>query len=694
MSSRASLYSLGSLSARTRFAAVIFVGTVLAIGVAGCRPENPVSSKNSGAKANAKADPAAAADARCQQLLSSALDMMKPENLGITSREQQVVDSLNNWAGDCGKASADKDPPAKEGTAKASTAKEGPGKEGTAKEGAGKETPNEFADLYDLGDVLHVRDCWLTRQLGSGVMQAQPTDLDRVVGLFELACRTVALQSAEEPAIAQRPYDIMVTGLGTTEDRAWIFGELLRQAGIDAVIVSPKAGGAAARWLVGAILDKDIYLFDPTLGWPIPSLEDKGTTALVKKPATLAQASAHDELLRKLDVSEKKYPLRALDLKSVKAEVITSRRYGEPRIKRLESFLAGNRSVVAYAPAKDIGDRPGLLARVAAAGNGSWKKEDVSVWPYPDRQIEGAKHLDERAQKAHDARWLPFEGPVELDFDETARDAAGNLAPRWVVSTGVKIVKEDKGRKRGPSPDGDVSGRDEGSTEVRFDPKKEIKSRIAQLQGDFGTAIRKYLLVQLEELDPQKALPEKYQKQLQDLPPEKRPQVPGGVLTWPVGEREFLINFYGAENAKFWMGLCQMEQNERESAEETFSAYLRSPKYASGNGRWIVEAASLRAQVLAESNKFALAVQAMDQLVTALPANDYRRPTYELLETRWRTIRDGSKPVASSTAETPASTETPKAAASPAPPKPADAAAKKEAPPAAAKTTSPPSEKR
>ena len=627
MSLRAHLYSPRSRFATTgpigvgaiSFGGLMIIGAVVTIGVCGCTPEASTSSTNSTGKAATRPDPSAT-DTRCQQLLSSALDMTKPENLGISTREQQVVDSLNNWAGDCGKA-ADNDP---------APSKAAPSKEGT----------NEFADRYDQGDVLHIRDCWLTRQLGSGVMREQTNDLDRVVGLFELSIRTVALQGSEESTIPQNRFDIMLVGRGTPEDRAWLFGELLRQAGFDAVIVRPKSSGApssaapAPRWLVGVLLDKDVYLFDPTLGWPIPSLEDKGTTAFVRQPATLAQAAAHDELLRKLDLPQNKYPLRAEDLKSVKAEAISSSRYSEPRFKRLEPFFSGNRSAVVYAALKDAGGRPGLLSRVAAAGNGSWKKEDVSLWDYPDHQTDAARHLDPQAQKTHDSRWLAFQGPVELDFDTKSM--------RWVVSQGSKIIK---GKSRSPGSDEDMVARriDEGSTEVRLDPRKEIKSRIAHLQGDFPTAIRKYLSVQLDELDPEKALPEEFQKQIQDLPPEKRP--PGGVATWPVPERELLINFHAADDATFWMGVCQLEQNEKEPAEETFNAYVR--KYTSRvRGKWVVQAAYLRSIALAQSNKFALAVQAVNQLVEAVPASDFRRPTFELLETRWRTVRDAAKPVA------------------------------------------------
>ena len=410
MPSRARVYSLRSRFAaapRVRLFDVACAVALSAILCAGCEPSSSTSSGSAASKAGAKAEASAAsaADARCQQLLSSGLDMMRPENLGITAQEQQVVDSLNNWAADCGKSPAGNDPAPKNGNADA------------------------FADLYDLTDIEHVRNCWLVKQLGADVLKSQSTDLDRIVGLFDLCVRTVALLNSSDPALAQTPYETMVIGRGTAEDRAWLFGELLRQAGFDSVIVRPKgsspaknsgagSSGAAPRWLVGVLLDKQVYLFDPTLGWPIPSLEDKGTSATVQKPATLVEVAAQDGLLRKLDISsDKKYPLRASDLKSVQVEIITSNRYSEPRIKRIESFLAGNRSTTVYAPLADAGGRPGLRSRVESAGGGAWKKEDVAVWEYPDKQIANAHHLDGDAKTLLEAYWLPFEGPVELEFD-------------------------------------------------------------------------------------------------------------------------------------------------------------------------------------------------------------------------------------------------------------------------------------
>jgi hypothetical protein len=356
----------------------------------------------------------------------------------------------------------------------------------------------------------------------------------------------------------------------------------------------------------------------------------------VQKPATLAQVVADDKLLRKLDVSpEKKYPLRASDLKSMQVEIITSSRYSEPRIKRIESFLAGNRSTTVYAPLADAGGKPGLRSRVESAGGGAWKKEDVSAWEYPDTQTSAAHHLEGDAKKLHEAYWLPFEGPVELEFDMKTM--------HWKVSTGTSF-KDLKGGKAGRKEGGAFPGQSDSAdrVEVRHDARKQIKSRIAQLQGDYATAIRKYLNVQLDELPPALPLPEDIQEQARThLPADKRPKG-DGPLAMETPKREFFMNFRAAEDAKFWMAVCQMQQREFDLAEDTFNSYLR--RYGQGAGTWVVHAAYLRSLCLAESKKFALALVAIAQLAQALQENDYRRPSFELLSERWRVARDASKP--------------------------------------------------
>ncbi len=468
----------------------------------------------------------------------------------------------------------------------------------------------------------------LALQAGAnGIVRANDSEPAHVVALFDLANTMVALAGKGEPTIPQSLHDITVIGKGTAEDRAWVFAELLRQGGIDAVILrphspaseAPAAAGApiaatsakgadpvksaaaataanasepATRWLVGALVGKQVYLFDPTLGWPIPTREDKGQSPKIESAATLAEVLADDGLLRKLDVSaDKPYPLHSADLKSCRVEIITSSCYWSPRMRRLEMFLSGDRSATIYAPLGDVGSRPGLISRVIAAGGGlCWKKENVAIWDYPDRQMAAVNHLDQQATDIRDFRWLPFSGPVTVEFEKES--------PTLKVNSGNR---------------------------------KQIKSRISQLEGDCAGAIRNYLLVQLDELP-----------QLMPLPPEmqaamRQKQDPAhqqeGTMAVPVPKLAFAMNYRAAEDAKFWMGVCQFQQNMLEPAVETLDAYWR--RYLDG-GKWIPQAGLLRGLALAKSGKYALAVQQMNELLRAIPENESRRATYELFATRWR----------------------------------------------------------
>src|SRR5262249_24281903 len=159
------------------------------------------------------------------------LEMLRPEKLGISAEPKAAVDTLNNWVRDCGKTlpadlSTVNDPAADKLMSQA------------ARDAA-------KGELYDRQDIEHVRNCWLFKQAGGGVARQYDSDPARAVALFDLACRIVGLTGKGEPPVPQNLYDIAVIGKGTPEDRAWVFGELLRQSGIDAVIVRPasqKAG--------------------------------------------------------------------------------------------------------------------------------------------------------------------------------------------------------------------------------------------------------------------------------------------------------------------------------------------------------------------------------------------------------------------------------------------------------------------
>jgi hypothetical protein len=207
--------------------------------------------------------------------------------------------------------------------------------------------------------------------------------------------------------------------------------------------------------------------------------------------------------------------------------------------------------------------------------------------------------------------------------------------------------------------------------------RKQIKSRVAQLQGDFAAAVRNYLLVQLDELPPAIPLPPDMAAAVRAK--QEKPQE--GTLAARVPELAFATNFRAAEDAKFWMAVCQLEQNMLEPATETLDAYWR--RYL-GGGKWLPQTALLRGLALAKAGKYALAVQQVSELARALPEDDPHWAASQLFITRWRAARDaanagGTNSQAANSAESPK--PEPKQEPTPAPAKASEAKTPAAAPP-------------
>ena len=203
-------------------------------------------------------------------------------------------------------------------------------------------------------------------------------------------------------------------------------------------------------------------------------------------------------------------------------------------------------------------------SRVVAAGGSFWKKEDVSLWDYPDRQTNLVAQLDRQGRDVRDFRWLPFQGPVTAEFEK-----------------------------------------DTGKLNISPGNRKQMKSRVTQLQGDCAGAIRNYLLVQLEELPQALPVPEEAQARFGRHATTRnqgpwsprsanglRHELPGG------GGRQVLDGSLpvGAEYARV------SERNAR-------SLLAALP----GNRQMALPGRPLRGMVLAKAGKYALAVQQVNE---------------------------------------------------------------------------------
>jgi hypothetical protein len=96
------------------------------------------------------------------------------------------------------------------------------------------------AERFDLRDVAHIRNELLFRAIARHVASSEERDVDRCVAAFNLTTRHVALRVAGAADEPLTPFEVLLLGRGSPADRAWAFAEVLRQLSIDCVIISPR----------------------------------------------------------------------------------------------------------------------------------------------------------------------------------------------------------------------------------------------------------------------------------------------------------------------------------------------------------------------------------------------------------------------------------------------------------------------
>jgi hypothetical protein len=152
-----------------------------------------------------------------------------------------------------------------------------------------------------------------------------------------------------------------------------------------------KVGGGQPYWLPAVLLNKQLYLFDPRLGLPIPGPNDEGV-------ATLEQVRSDDALLRQLDVDGSPYPLHADAFKDVEAYIVADPFDLTWRARLLESKLAGEDNLVLTSAPSEIAvqlkEIPGLAA--------------VKLWDVPFRTLRDQLNLSKTPRYSEAVAFEPF----------------------------------------------------------------------------------------------------------------------------------------------------------------------------------------------------------------------------------------------------------------------------------------------
>ncbi|MFH5805248.1 hypothetical protein [Alienimonas sp. DA493] len=208
--------------------------------------------------------------------------------------------------------------------------------------------------------------------------------------LFPLGAQRV---NGDRPAGST--YHARLRGEGDWADRAWLFADLLRQAGLDSVLLTPWGTGdpdEPTAW-VGVLLPgggdggKEIALFDMRTGLPVPGPADPN------RPVRLSELRNDDAARAAMrafyEAAELPVPDEAA-LTDLAPQLI-----GENEWWRMASGLIvlptvegpGGRTPRTFDPLHDRAGQPGLVSRVASAG---FDRDAVALWPVPAERVAAA----------------------------------------------------------------------------------------------------------------------------------------------------------------------------------------------------------------------------------------------------------------------------------------------------------------
>ena len=276
---------------------------------------------------------------------------------------------------------------------------------------AGAETL-ERTTFDGTGDITAIRDrVWLAAVArtarGGGV-----DDLETATQLFQWTVRWFAAVS-DPPMVPSEavpgsrwffPGEIMLAGRGSPAQRAWIFLELLRQAGIDGVMLATRgdgAGGPPRPWLPAAVIGGEAYLFEPSYGMPIPGPGGEGV-------ATARQAAVDPSILASLSLPDRPYPVQAGDMQGLVVLVAADAWSLSPRMSRLEQELGPQQVVHVAVDATAVAER-------AVAAMPSEQSVERGLWSFPwetlaRRPLAAAPLAEELGPLAVP---LPADGPME-----------------------------------------------------------------------------------------------------------------------------------------------------------------------------------------------------------------------------------------------------------------------------------------
>lgn len=235
-----------------------------------------------------------------------------------------------------------------------------------------------FHSLYNWVDVdthdERLLTGWFRKMESDKKLTAdQIESLRTATRLFDWTIRNIAIEPNEQLAPAppgpkfplgmkfrgagyrQTDYQSVMRGTGDGLQRAGVFTQLCRQAGIPAAVLGMIDGKTAeiTPFCVGVLIGNDIYLFEPTLGIFVPGADQIGI-------ATLAEARRDAVILRRLGIAgldQFTYPIKKENIQQCVALLNLLPEAISPRMHRLQAGLTGKRRMNVYVDADEMAEK-------------------------------------------------------------------------------------------------------------------------------------------------------------------------------------------------------------------------------------------------------------------------------------------------------------------------------------------------
>lgn len=312
-----------------------------------------------------------------ERLLEGAMDVLGTlENYEENLAAAQVFDRLNQWSHAVGDVGGEGD---------AAPWRRDPLLDGLPERLRGGDVLRGIDGMaFDAGgDIPALRDQRWLADVASTARGDAIDDLDVARRLFEWTVRSLAI-TTDPPMVPSdaspgtrwfTPGEILLAGRGSAPQRAWIFLELLRHAGLEGVMLATgdAGGGAAPRpWIPAVVSGGEAYLFDPAYGIPVPGPGGDGV-------ATARQAAADPAILGAMSLPDRPYPVQAADVARLVVLVPATPWSLARRMHYLDRQLVGSRRLAASIDASAVAARA-----LAALPDAPEKAEGrAGLWEFP-----------------------------------------------------------------------------------------------------------------------------------------------------------------------------------------------------------------------------------------------------------------------------------------------------------------------